>query len=325
MNEALAYWTTAPGIGELRPCRVPPPRPGEVLVRTLYSGISRGTEALVGMGRVPASQHHVMRAPFQEGDFPFPVKYGYGNVGRVEAGDPGLRGRVVFCLYPHQSLYVVPSTAVTPLPDGLPPARAVLAANMETALNGLWDGAPRAGERIVIIGGGVVGCLVACLCGRIPGTEVTLADTLPARAALAATLGVGFAAPETLPTDADLVFHCSGHPAGLRTALGVAGFEARTVELSWYGDGEVSLPLGESFHSRRLRVIGSQVGTVAPAMRPRWTHARRMAMALQLLRDPALDGLISGESAFADLPAVMARLVRQGSGALCHRIVYPEP
>ena len=323
-TDALAYWATAPGTGELRPCRVLPPQPGEVLIRTLYSGISRGTEALVTMGRVPESQYQAMRAPFQEGEFPFPVKYGYGSVGRVEVGDPALIGQTVFCLYPHQSAYLVPSRAVTPLPDGLPPARAVLAANMETALNSLWDAAPRAGERINVVGAGVVGCFVAYLCGRVPGAEVTLADTLPVRAEIAAALGVAFAAPEDLPADADLVLHCSGNPAGLRTALGVAGHEARVVELSWYGDRKVTLSLGEAFHSRRLAILGSQVGHVAPAMRPRWTHRRRMTKALQLLCDPRLDGLISGESPFAELPAAMARLAQKGTGAMCERMVHPD-
>jgi threonine dehydrogenase-like Zn-dependent dehydrogenase len=322
--DALAYWATAPGEGELRACSVPAPGAGEVRVRALCSGVSRGTEALVAMGRVPASQHEAMRAPFQEGVFPFPVKYGYCSVGRVEAGDPALVGREVFCLYPHQSAYVVPQERVSPLPPGLPAGRAVLAANMETALNALWDAAARPGERIHVIGAGVVGCLVAYLCGRIPGTEVTLVDLVPERAGIAAALGVAFAPPEGLAGEADLVFHASGNPNGLRTALAVAGLEARIVELSWYGAADVPLPLGEAFHSRRLTIRSSQVGHVALAMRPRWSHARRMAKALELLRDPALDVLITGEVAFGSLPAAMRALATMPGGALCQRIVYPE-
>jgi threonine dehydrogenase-like Zn-dependent dehydrogenase len=320
---ALAYWAVAPGRGELRPCHVPPPGPGEVLVRALCSGISRGTEALVAQGRVPPSQHEAMRAPFQEGSFPFPVKYGYGSVGRVIGGEPGLLGRDVFCLHPHQTAYVVPSAAVTPLPPDLPRSRAVLAANMETALNALWDAAPRAGERIHVVGAGVVGCLVAYLCRHLPGAEVTLADILPERAGVATALGVAFAAPDRLAPEADLVFHASGHPAGLRTALDVAGMEARIVELSWYGTTDVPLPLGEAFHSRRLTLASSQVGQVAPAMRPRWSHGRRMAKALELLRDPALDTLIGEAVAFGSLPAAMRRLLAAEAHALCQRIVYP--
>lgn len=322
-GEAWAYWSTEPGQGELRRCAVGEPARDEVRVRSLWSGISRGTEALVALGQVPASQAAVMRAPFQEGEFPFPVKYGYANVGVVEAGAPDLIGREVFCLYPHQTAYRVARAVVAPLPAGLPAARAVLAANMETALNAVWDAAPRAGERIHVIGAGVVGCLVAYLCGCIPGAEVTLADLLPGRAGVAADLGVRFAAPEALAPDADLIVHASGSPAGLRTALALAGFEARIVELSWYGTREVALPLGEAFHNRRLVLQSSQVGQVAFAMRPRWSHARRMAKALELLRDPVLDRLITGEVAFAELPVAMSRLARDPDGALCVRIVYP--
>ncbi|MEK0085214.1 zinc-dependent alcohol dehydrogenase [Benzoatithermus flavus] len=321
--DALAYWATGPGRGELRPCRLPPPGKDDVLVRTLFSGVSRGTEALVAAGRVPPSQHQVMRAPFQEGSFPFPVKYGYSSVGRVTAGADDLLGRLVFCLHPHQTAYVVPRAAVMPLPPGLPPERAVLAANMETALNALWDAAPRAGERIHVIGAGVVGCLVARLCRQIPGAEVTLADILPERADVAVALDVAFAPPDRLAGDADLVLHASGQGEGLRTALAVAGREGRIVELSWYGTAEVALPLGEAFHSRRLTIASSQVGQVAPAMRPRWSHARRLAKALELLCDPALDALLTGEVAFGSLPELMPRLLAPGGHALCHRIVYP--
>ena len=323
VTDATAYWSVAPGVGELRPQTLRQPEPGEVLVRALYSGVSRGTEALVALGRVPPSQWPLMRAPFQEGAFPFPVKYGYASVGVVEAGAADLQGREVFCLYPHQTRYLIPAQAVVLLPPGLPAARAVLAANMETALNAVWDGAAAPGQKIHVIGAGVVGSLVAWLCRHLPGTEVTLSDIAPERTALAAALGVGFAAPDDLPGDADLVFHASGNPHGLRTALDLVGFEGRVVELSWYGRAEVALPLGESFHSRRLTLQSSQVGSVAPAMRPRWPHARRLAKALELLREPALDTLVSGEAAFADLPALLPRLATDPAGALCLRVVYP--
>lgn len=318
---AEAYWATAPGAGAIRGEDLPEPETGEVLVRTLFTGVSRGSEALVAQGRVPPSQSEAMRAPFQAGAFPFPVKYGYANVGLVIAGDPGLVGRTVFCLFPHQTAYVVPRAAVTPLPPDVPPSRAILAANMETALNAVWDAGALPGERIHVIGGGVVGCLVAWLCGRLPGSEVTLCDREPARAAVAKALGIGFAAPEALEHDADLVVHASGHEAGLVTALRVAGREARIVELSWYGVTPVTLPLGEAFHSRRLRLVGSQVGSVAPAMRPRWNHGRRLAKALELLRDPVLDTVIEGEARFRRLPDLMAGLA--DGAALCWRIAYP--
>jgi NADPH:quinone reductase-like Zn-dependent oxidoreductase len=319
---ALAYWAVAPGRGEIRAVPLRPPGPHEVLVQARFSGVSRGTEALVALGRVPASQWTAMRAPFQAGEFPFPVKYGYAAVGTVLKGPPGLAGRDVFCLHPHQTAYVVPAAAVTPLPAGVPPGRAVLAANMETALNVVWDAASLPGERVHVIGAGVVGCLIAWLVGRLPGTEVTLADIDPARASVATRLGVGFAPPEGLAPDADLVVHASGAPAGLSRALQVAGVEARVVEASWYGDQQVALPLGEAFHSRRLRLISSQVGAVAPALRPRWPHARRLEKALELLREPVLDALITGEAPFATLPELMPMLVAAPAGTLCQRITY---
>lgn len=324
MTRTRAYWATGPGVGEVRVERLRPPEPGEVQVRALWSGISRGTEALVTQGRVPESQWPLMRAPFQEGDFPFPVKYGYSSVGTVERGPDELLGRPVFCLHPHQTRYVVPGEAVTPLPDGLPPRRAILAANMETALNAVWDAGAAPGQRIHVIGAGVVGALIGWLCAGLPGAEVTLADIVPAKAALAGALGVSFALPAELAGEVDLVFHASGNPAGLRTALAVAGTEARVVEVSWYGDRDAVLPLGEAFHSRRLSIVSSQVGQVAPAMRPRWPHARRLAKALDLLRDPALDRLISDEVPFDALPEVMPRLAAEAGGALCVCVGYEQ-
>ncbi|PWG64284.1 zinc-dependent alcohol dehydrogenase [Spiribacter halobius] len=319
---AYALWITAPGEVALRRQALADPGTDEVLVRTLYTGVSRGTEALVYRGGVPESQHAAMRAPFQEGDFPAPVKYGYASVGIVEAGPEALRGRTVFCLHPHQDRYVVPVGAARPLPPDLPPGRAVLAANVETAVNGLWDAAPRVGERIVIIGAGVVGCLVAALCASLPGSDVQLVDVNPARAALAGRLGVPFSSPDAVRGPADRVLHASGSEAGLRQALALAGNEGEVVELSWFGDREISLPLGEGFHARRLTLRASQVGQIAAAERPRWDHARRLDLALALLAcHPEWEALIDGESDFADLPQTLPRVLA-GAG-LCHRVRYP--
>jgi threonine dehydrogenase-like Zn-dependent dehydrogenase len=308
-----------------------------VLVRALYSGISRGTEALVFRGEVPPSQHEVMRAPFQEGDFPGPVKYGYSSVGEVLEASGGsessegignagsLVGQHVFCLHPHQDLYRVPARAVSVLPDGLPPERAVLGANMETALNAVWDGGPSVGDRIVVIGGGVVGLLVAWLCQQIPAVRVSLVDIDPSREDVARGLGLEFSDGAPAGADADWVFHASGSPQGLEAALSVAGVEATVVELSWYGSRSVALPLGEAFHSRRLTLRSSQVGRVPVDRAPRWDHARRLGVALELLCDERLDLLISGESDFETLPEVMGRLAEDGRGILCHRIRYAQP
>lgn len=321
-RHALAYWTVAPGRGEIRLLELANPQRGDVLVRALRSGISRGTESLVFQGLVPVSQYEVMRCPFQDGDFPGPVKYGYASVGVVEQGPDSLLGRRVFCLHPHQTRYVVPATAVTVLPDAISDARAVLGANMETAVNALWDAAPRLGDRIAVVGAGVVGCLVAALAARLPGVRVELIDPDSRRADLAARLGCVYAAPDAASGDADLVIHSSGSPAGLTTALGLAAFEATVLEMSWYGDRTVPAPLGEAFHSRRLTLRSSQVGAVATAQRARWSHRRRLQLALDLLADPVFDALLTGTSPFAEAPATLARLAAAPDGALCHSFVY---
>jgi 2-desacetyl-2-hydroxyethyl bacteriochlorophyllide A dehydrogenase len=322
-GESRACWVEAPGRAGLRRAALAAPGPAEVLVRALHSGISRGTELLVYRGEVPESEYERMRAPFQEGSFPAPLKYGYASVGIVEQGPPALLGRTVFCLYPHQTRYVVPAEAVHPLPDGLPPARAVLAANMETAVNALWDAAPRVGDRIAVVGAGVVGLLAAWLAGRMPGCEVEVIDTNPERRAVAERLGLVFASPQRARPDADLVIHASGNAEGLATALRLAAFEATVLEMSWYGRQAVTLPLGEAFHSRRLTLRSSQVGQVARPQRARWSHGRRLALALALLRDPALDALVTDAEPFDELPAVLERLASGAPQTLCHRIDYP--
>ncbi|PZG13349.1 dehydrogenase [Micromonospora craterilacus] len=319
---ARAFWLRAPGAGEIRPVTLPEPRADEVLVRSRYSGVSRGTETLVFAGGVPASQYATMRAPFQEGDFPAPVKYGYLSVGEVEQGPADLRGRTVFCLHPHQSAYVVPADAVTVVPDRVPAARAVLAGTVETAVNALWDAAPLVGDQVSVVGGGMVGCAVAALLARFPGVRVELVDTDPARAEVAAALGVDFAAPEAATTGRDLVVHASATGTGLQRCLDLLAPEGTVLELSWYGDRPVQLSLGAAFHSGRLTIRSSQVGMVAPARRGSRSYADRMALALDLLADPAFDALITGRSPFAELPDVLTRLSAGSLPALCHLITY---
>jgi threonine dehydrogenase-like Zn-dependent dehydrogenase len=321
--EAHAFWVAAPGRGEIRTGRIKPPASDEVLVHTRASGVSRGTESIVFGGRVPLSQYQPMRCPFQEGDFPAPVKYGYASVGMVEAGAAALHGRRVFCLFPHQDRYVVPEASAIPVPDAVPDHRAVLGANMETALNALWDAGPRLGDRIAIIGAGTVGCLAASLAAKLPATRVELIDVDRRRAALAAALGCRFATPEDATGECDLVIHASGSEAGLATALRLAGFEATVLELSWYGDKRVTAPLGEAFHNRRLRLQSSQVGEVAASRRARRSRRERLALALELLADPVYDSLITGECRLDELPDTMARLAARPDGALCHLVRYP--
>jgi NADPH:quinone reductase-like Zn-dependent oxidoreductase len=316
MSPAHAFWLSAPGLGEIRPVTLPEPGSDDVVVRALRSGVSRGTETLAFRGAVPP------RAPFQEGEFPGPVKYGYLSVGAVEEGPAELRGRTVFCLYPHQTAYVVPAGAVTVVPDDVPLSRAVLAGTVETAVNALWDAAPLVGDRVAVVGAGMVGCCVARLLARFPAVEVTLVDVDASRADVAAALGVGFARPEDAVGGCDLVVHTSATSAGLQRSLELLAPEATVLDLSWYGDDEVRLSLGGAFHSGRLGLRASQVGTLSPARSGRRTTGDRLALALELLRDDAFDALLSGESRFEDLPAVMARLAAGDLPALCHTITY---
>jgi 2-desacetyl-2-hydroxyethyl bacteriochlorophyllide A dehydrogenase len=317
---AEAFWLRAPGVGEIRSVTLPDPRSDEVLVRTLFSGVSRGTETLIYRGEVPPSQYDDMRAPFQEGDFPGPVKYGYLNVGVVESGPA--TGQTVFCLYPHQTRYVVPADAVTLVPADVPPRRAVLAGTVETAVNALWDAAPLIGDRVSVVGAGMVGCCVARLLSRFPAMEVTLVDIDPSRAAIAHALGVKFAVPDEAPAERDLVFHTSASAAGLQQSLEALAPEGTVIDMSWYGNSAVTLSLGGAFHSRRLTIRSSQVGTVSPAGGRARTAADRMALALELLRDAAFDALLTGNDRFAELPDVMSRLATGELEALCHTITY---
>jgi len=318
-----ALWYVAPEHAELREEMLPELPSESVQVRSVFGALSRGTESLVYRGQVPESEYARMRAPFMGGAFPFPVKYGYSNVGIVEQGPDALLGKQVFSLMPHQTVFQAEISAVTLLPEGVEAARAVLTANMETALNAVWDAAPGPGDRIAVIGGGVVGCLVAYLCGHLPGAEVSLVDINRQRAEIALSLGVRFALPEAAPQECDVVIHCSAQASGLATALACAGEEATVLELSWYGSGMVSVPLGGAFHSRQIRVQSSQVGHISASRRPRWTYRRRLGAALNMLLDPRLDVLLAPPIHFASLPERLPEILGRQSTVLCQLIRYP--
>lgn len=318
-----ALWYAEPLKVQLRSEVLPASSRDMALVRTLYSGISRGTERLVFTGNVPESEFHSMRAPMQDGEFPFPVKYGYCATGVVEDGPKELIGRTFFCLHPHQDLFSVPPNSLVEVPSNVPPRRATLAANMETALNAHWDAASSPCDSIAVVGAGVVGLLTAYLAARLPGTDVIVIDPNPARAAIAEALGAKFALPEQdLPDDRDIVFHASATQDGLTTALGLAGNEARVVEMSWYGAKAVAVPLGGAFHSRRLQLISTQVGQVAASHRPRWNYRRRMNAALKLLDRAELDLLVNEEIAFEDAPELLPGILDPQSAALAPVIRY---
>jgi hypothetical protein len=320
---AEALWYVGPGRAEIRQESVGPLAEGTVRVRSRYGGISRGTEALIAAGKVPSSEYSRMRCPHMGGSFPFPVKYGYSTVGRVEAGPDHLVGHSVFVLHPHQTVFDVPVDAALPVPVDVPISRAVLAANMETALNATWDADPLPSGSIAVVGAGVVGALVGFLCARERSVRVTLIDINPARAELARALGLNFATPDEAPVDCELVVHTSADPRGLATALDIAGDEATILEMSWYGAGSVPVPLGGAFHSRRLKVVSSQVGKVAPSRRASTSQRQRLQQAIELLTDARLDALLMPAVPFYELPERLSDILGPRSGVLCQLIAYP--
>ncbi|GAA1942717.1 zinc-binding alcohol dehydrogenase [Microbacterium deminutum] len=324
MTQATAFWVETPGRGALRTGELRDPQPGEVRVRTVYTGISRGTESVVFRGEVPTGEHERMRAPFQEGDFPGPVKYGYLNVGVVEEGPADLRGRAVFTLFPHQSTFVVPASAVTVVPDGVPAHRAVLAGAVETAVNVLWDAAPLVGDRITVVGAGMIGCAVARLAREIPGVDVNVVDVDRSKASVCERLGIAYEHPEDAPLDRDLIVDASGSEEGLQFALQATVVEGEIIVASWFGDRPVRLNLGEDFHSRRLTIRSSQVGMVSPRRRASRTTTDRLELALHLLRDKTFDALLDETSSWRDLPEVMASVAAGTSPGLCHTIDWRD-
>jgi NADPH:quinone reductase-like Zn-dependent oxidoreductase len=319
-----AYWTMAPRHGVLRTEPARAPGEDEALVRNICSGISRGTEMLVYAGYVPPEVADSMRAPFQAGNLPGPVKHGYLSVGLVEEGPVHLKGRRVFCLHPHQDRYVVPATALTPVPDDVPSDRAVLAGTVETGINALWDAGPRIGDRIAVVGAGMVGGIIAALLRSFPLDRLQLVDVNSARSALAAALEVKLVHPDDAAAENDLVFHCSATESGLARSLQLLGEEAKLIELSWYGTNEPRVPLGAAFHSRRLTIKASQVGAVASSRRARRTTGDRLALAMRLLTDPIFDTFITGHAPFGALPQTMESIFNGDTETLCQVIDYPD-
>lgn len=320
---ADALWYVGPGRAEIRQERLDPLDERMVRVRARYSGISRGTEALIAAGKVPSSEYARMRCAYMDGSFPFPAKYGYSIVGRVVAGLDSLVGRDVFVLHPHQAVFDIAADDAIAIPSDVPIARAVLAANMETALNATWDAEPLPSGPIAVIGAGVVGALVGFLCARARGAAVTLIDINPARAELARALGLNFATPDDAPVDRELVVHTSADPRGLATAIDIASDEATILEMSWYGAGNVPVPLGGAFHSRRLKIVSSQVGKVAPSRRATTSHRQRLQQAIALLSDARLDALLMPAVPFNELPQRLPEILDAKSGVLCQLIAYP--
>jgi hypothetical protein len=321
MRRARAFWLTSKGRGVVRRQALPDPGPGWCIVRAVFSAVSPGTERLVALGRVPGPLQDEMRCPYMGGRFPFPVKYGYSLVGEVVEGPKALRGRIVHVLHPHQDICLVRCEDVRPLPHGLPPARATLASNMETAVTAVWDSAVTVGERVLVIGFGIVGSLVARVLGSGPAVELEVAETRAVRRRLAESMGFQVSAtPPKRPFD--VAFDTSGTPAGLQAAIEGVGLEGRVIAVSWFGARPARLDLGGSFHSRRKRVIASQVSRIPGGMRPRWDVARRAELVFRLLERPDFDLHVGPPVPFALLPEAFEALIGRTLEGLSPLIIY---
>ncbi len=321
-RRASAFWTLGDRRGSLHEERLPKVPQGMCLIRTLYSAISPGTERLVFDGRVPQRLKEDMRVPYMDGGFPFPVKYGYSLVGRVVAGSHPWLNKTVHVMHPHQDLCLVRKDDLFEVPDGLPPARATLASNLETAVNALWDAHVQIGDASLVVGFGVIGSLVARLLAMMPEGHVEVYDTDAHKRALAHQLGFRLFDPARSARKFDLAFHTTGTAEGLQGALDHVGFEGRVVELSWYGTQPVNVHLGGSFHTERKTIISSQVSNVAAPQRSRWDCRRRKEFVFQLLSNPVFDHHVSHTVSFAELPEFFPRLAESPASYLSVLVTY---
>jgi 2-desacetyl-2-hydroxyethyl bacteriochlorophyllide A dehydrogenase len=306
---------TAPRQVALEPVDVGAPGPGQVLVRTQFSGISGGTELLAYRGLIDPDLPLDERIGALGGTFRHPFPYGYSCVGRVEAGSLPV-GTTVFAFHPHQDVLLLDEADAVVLPDGTPPREATLFPSVETALQLSLDAGPVAHERVVVLGLGVVGLLTALLLQRA-GARVVAADPVQPRRAIAASVGIAAVAPGDLPTGVPRVVELSGSPSALPRALDLLAHEGTALVGSWYGRQDVVLPLGGAFHRRRLTIRSSQVSTIPAALAARWDHARRRAAAAALLADLPLAALATTEVRFDDIARAYA-LLDDGTAGVLH-------
>ncbi|MEN0004557.1 MAG: zinc-binding alcohol dehydrogenase [Bacteroidota bacterium] len=304
-----ALWHLSSSTSSLLSSAIPAPKEGQCLVKSEFSLISLGTERLVASGAVPVDLHQNMRVPYMEGSFELPVKYGYSLVGQVVTQGYPLSGKKVHLMHPHQSYCIVEAEALTLIPEKVPIRRAVLASNLETAVNAVWDSQVQIGDRVLVVGFGMIGALTALLLQQIAGVEVYIAERLPQRRALAQQLDFQLLAEET---DFDITFHTSSSSSGLQMAIDRLGYEGTSVELSWYGTKEVSMQLGASFHQQRKRLIASQVGQVPGSKQNRWDYRRRKQLVFQLLQQEKFDQLLTHEISLSEAPALFGKL-REGT------------
>ncbi|RMG66652.1 MAG: dehydrogenase [Bacteroidetes bacterium] len=317
---AHACWHLDAQTSAIQPEPLPDLTAGQLRLRARYSLISAGTERLVARGEVPAEIAGDMGVPFMGGAFPFPIKYGYSLVAEIEAPAPQA-GQLVHLLHPHQDRLQVPAGAVFPVPAGVPARRAVLASNLETALNALWDSGLSLGDRALVVGYGLIGALVARLLQRLPAVEVVVQEPDAHRRALAEAQGLAVQAGPGAQRF-DYAFHTSASAGGLQAAIDQTAFEGTIVEMSWYGTRSVPVALGGSFHSQRKRLISSQVSQLPAGRRGRWDYRRRKAAVFALLQDSAFDALLTDEVPFAGLPDFFQNLRQGTAGGFAWTVRY---
>ncbi|MEM9671559.1 MAG: zinc-binding alcohol dehydrogenase [Bacteroidota bacterium] len=306
MTDTTALWHLSERESSIRSQSLPPLKTDECLIESLFSLVSSGTETLVANGQVPAELQDSMQVPYMEGSFGFPLKYGYSLVGKVIEGSENLVDRYVHLLHPHQQHCVVKETDVTVIPEGIPPQRAVLASNLETALNAVWDSHLSAGDRVLVVGMGLIGSLVALLASQFPATQIRVAETDPTRQSLAREQGFSLYDPSDTPFD--VAFHSSGSSTGLQTAIDAVGYEGQVIELSWYGTRSAEVKLGGSFHQQRKQIISSQVSQLPAHRQARWDYRRRKQTVLDLLQDDGWDDFLTATVDFTDVPALFDQL-----------------
>ena len=320
MRKARALWHTSASQSQIKEVELSA-NPACV-VKSLYSLISTGTERLVSRGQVPHALYASMKVPYMEGEFSFPVKYGYSLVGEVQEGPEEILGKKVHLLHPHQDYCRVQASELTVLPGEVPPLRATLASNLETALNSIWDSGVSVGDRVLVVGFGIIGSLTARLLQSIAGVEVWVYDLDAQRSELASASG--FHIVDRMLYDFDIAFHCSSSSKGLQSCIDHIGFEGKVMEMSWYGEQAVELQLGGSFHQQRKQIISSQVSSIPSNHRARWDFNRRKAVVMELLKNPAYDQHLGEQVPFDKVPALFGNIRKGSLSALSWVIAYDQ-
>ena len=337
-HAALVF--AAPYRVELQHSTIGSPGPGEVSVRTLVSAVSSGTEMLLYRGQMPPEMRVDESIPALDGAFQYPIKYGYAAVGRVEEKGTGVQDveveDLVFCFRPHESAFVCGETDLIKVRNGVEPEDAVFLPTMETAVNLVMDGQPLIGEQVAVFGQGVVGLLVTALLSMTPLSSLVTIDQYEQRReeslALGATCSLSPDKPDLVEVlqgsrdyrGADLSFELSGNPAALDMAIKAAGYGGRIVVGSWYGTKESKLDLGGRFHRDRVRLISSQVSTIAPEWSGRWSKARRFDVAWSMIRKLRPSRLVSHAFSLEEAPLAYELLDRDPGSALQVLFTYED-